>query len=179
MYDLGTKPHEIAGILKLPVHEVDDLIDDYESALNKAEHEYNNHEVPKVQEALREMKLEVPESERYEMRRRYLLAELQELKNDKNNPRLKKIMLEVKIFTGKLQGINPEMIVQARQYPITELVKSRRGMALCPFHNEKTPSMDIRKNFYHCYSCGVSGDVIDFVMKRDGLTFNQAVHRLV
>ncbi len=52
--------------------------------------------------------------------------------------------------------------------------------ALCPFHNEKTPSFHVvpSKGFYHCFGCGESGDVFTFVMKRGGLSFNEAV-RLV
>jgi hypothetical protein len=82
---------------------------------------------------------------------------------------------EVKIVMGKKEGLSPEMIAKAREYPITELVKVTRGMALCPFHGDKRPSMDVRKNFYHCYSCGESGDSIDLAMKIKNLTFTQAV----
>ena len=39
---------------------------------------------------------------------------------------------------------------------------NRNGMACCPFHNDKTPSMKLDKRF-HCFGCGADGDVIDFV----------------
>lgn len=45
---------------------------------------------------------------------------------------------------------------------------NRKGMALCPFHDDKHPSMKIDKRFY-CFACGASGDVIDFVAKLYGL----------
>ncbi|PAF46007.1 DNA primase [Helicobacter sp. 11S02629-2] len=53
-------------------------------------------------------------------------------------------------------------------------------MALCPFHNEKTPSFVINKEkgFYHCYGCGQSGDGISFVMEYEKLDFNEAVSKL-
>lgn len=38
----------------------------------------------------------------------------------------------------------------------------RNGMACCPFHNDKTPSMRVDERYY-CFGCGVTGDVIDFV----------------
>ncbi len=49
--------------------------------------------------------------------------------------------------------------------------------ALCPFHEEKTPSFYVvpAKGFYKCFGCGESGDVFSFVMKRMGLDFTEAV----
>src|ERR1700675_4993786 len=51
---------------------------------------------------------------------------------------------------------------------------------LCPFHNEKTPSFSVHatRQFYHCFGCGVSGDVFSFVQKIENITFLEAV-RLV
>lgn len=51
---------------------------------------------------------------------------------------------------------------------------------LCPFHDEKTPSFNIRPavGAWHCFGCGEGGDVISFVMKIDHLTFAEAVERL-
>ncbi len=49
--------------------------------------------------------------------------------------------------------------------------------ALCPFHEEKTPSFYVvpAKGFYKCFGCGESGDLFSFVMKRMGLDFTEAV----
>ena len=51
---------------------------------------------------------------------------------------------------------------------------------LCPFHNEKTPSFSVHatRQFFHCFGCGVSGDVFSFVQKVENITFPEAV-RLV
>ena len=49
--------------------------------------------------------------------------------------------------------------------------------ACCPFHEEKTPSFTVvpTKQIYHCFGCGESGGVIDFVMKYDHLSFVEAI----
>src|SRR5712691_7664252 len=51
---------------------------------------------------------------------------------------------------------------------------------LCPFHGEKTPSFSVHamRQFYHCFGCGLSGDVFSFVQKIENITFPEAV-RLV
>jgi DNA primase len=51
---------------------------------------------------------------------------------------------------------------------------------LCPFHDEKTPSFNVNptRGYFHCFGCGEGGDVIDFVMKTDHLSFTEAIERL-
>ena len=51
---------------------------------------------------------------------------------------------------------------------------------LCPFHSENTPSFNVSntKQFYHCFGCGASGDVIKFLREHDGLTFIEAIEKL-
>lgn len=51
---------------------------------------------------------------------------------------------------------------------------------LCPFHDEKTPSFNVRPTHgtFHCFGCGEGGDVIKFLMKIDHLGFVEAVERL-
>ena len=51
---------------------------------------------------------------------------------------------------------------------------------LCCFHQEKTPSFTVSpvKGFFHCFGCGVGGDVFDFLMQAEGLTFSEAAERL-
>jgi len=66
---------------------------------------------------------------------------------------------------------------------IGEYVKLKKSGAqnfsgLCPFHNEKTPSFSVHatRQFYHCFGCGVSGDVFSFVQKIENSSFPEAVH---
>lgn len=59
----------------------------------------------------------------------------------------------------------------------------RRGasyMACCPFHNERTPSFIVSpsRNTYHCFSCGVHGDAIDFVMRLDNKSYPEAIEHI-
>src|SRR5580765_5432048 len=51
---------------------------------------------------------------------------------------------------------------------------------LCPFHGEKTPSFHVHgdKQFFHCFGCGATGDVFEFIKRTDTLTFPDAVRQL-
>ncbi|HEX9296861.1 MAG TPA: DNA primase [Polyangiaceae bacterium] len=67
---------------------------------------------------------------------------------------------------------------------ISESVKlTRKGrslLGLCPFHSEKTPSFNVNpeKGFFYCFGCKEKGNVFDFLMKVEGLTFPEAARRL-
>ena len=67
---------------------------------------------------------------------------------------------------------------------VQERVSLRRSGAtykgLCPFHGEKSPSFHVNgdKGFFHCFGCGVGGDVIKFVELYDKLPFPEAVRQL-
>ena len=63
------------------------------------------------------------------------------------------------------------------------LTLSRKGKtywACCPFHHEKTPSFAVNEigQYYHCFGCGVGGDVINFVQKMEGIDYMDAVKML-
>lgn len=51
---------------------------------------------------------------------------------------------------------------------------------LCPFHNEKSPSFTVNDNkgFFHCFGCGAHGNIFDFLMRSEGLSFPEAVEKL-
>ena len=63
-------------------------------------------------------------------------------------------------------------------------VKLRRSgvnyLGLCPFHQEKSPSFNVRpqQRTYHCFGCGAGGNAFRFLMEHSGLTFVEAVKRL-
>ena len=86
-------------------------------------------------------------------------------------------------------NLSPEFLEELRsRITVSEVVgrrvqlqkHGREHKGLCPFHNEKSPSCTVvdDKNFYHCFGCGVHGDVITFVMETEGLAFPEAVERL-
>src|SRR5210317_1252995 len=54
------------------------------------------------------------------------------------------------------------------------------NQGLCPFHQEKTPSFNVNsaRQIFHCFGCGVGGNVFSFIMRMDGLSFPDAVRRL-
>lgn len=61
--------------------------------------------------------------------------------------------------------------------------EGREWRACCPFHTEKTPSFTVRvgrdgAQRYHCFGCGVQGDVVDFVTRFDGVSFPEACEQL-
>ena len=56
----------------------------------------------------------------------------------------------------------------------------RNYFGLCPFHNEKSPSFSVSpdKQIFHCFGCGVGGNVITFISKIEGIGFKEAVENL-
>jgi len=87
------------------------------------------------------------------------------------------------------QGFTPEFMEELKyKTDIVEIIsqyvplqrKGGRFFACCPFHGEKTPSFCVNQDsgFYHCFGCGVSGDVIKFVMEMESMSFFDAVKYL-
>jgi len=85
--------------------------------------------------------------------------------------------------------ISDESVEQVKQtVDIVEVISAHtdlrrqgaRMVGLCPFHEERTPSfsVDPQEKLYHCFGCGVGGDVIKFVEEKDGLGFVEAVEVL-
>lgn len=89
-----------------------------------------------------------------------------------------------------MSGMIPQAFLDEllARVPIAEVVGSRVPLkkagsslkACCPFHNEKTPSfnVNVKKGYYHCFGCGVSGNAITFLREHDNLSFTEAVEEL-
>ena len=58
--------------------------------------------------------------------------------------------------------------------------KGGESYALCPFHKEKTPSFYVNdtKNLFHCFGCGIGGDVFEFISKIENISFKDALEKL-
>lgn len=71
-------------------------------------------------------------------------------------------------------------IVQVASQYTTLKKRGRKHVGLCPFHSEKTPSftVDEDKQLFHCFGCGVGGDVFSLVMEKENLSFPEALKHL-
>ena len=89
----------------------------------------------------------------------------------------------------KMQRYSDEMIDEIRQTNdivdiISQYVHLKRSgrnfFGLCPFHNEKSPSFSVSpdKQIFHCFGCGVGGNVFTFLTKIEGINFVEAVQTL-
>ncbi|MBK5219526.1 MAG: DNA primase, partial [Thermoleophilia bacterium] len=85
--------------------------------------------------------------------------------------------------------ISPESLERVKQAAdIVEVISAHtdlrrqgaRWTGLCPFHDERTPSFSVepQEKLYHCFGCGVGGDVIKFVEEKEGVGFAEAVELL-
>jgi hypothetical protein len=94
---------------------------------------------------------------------------------------------EGKNVASTASRITEEDIERAKHVPIetvfpTKLRKmGNRGIGLCPLHGEKTSSFTVylKENTWHCFGCHEGRDVVDLVMKLEGLDFLQAVKKLL
>ncbi|HEY8444428.1 MAG TPA: DNA primase [Clostridia bacterium] len=81
-------------------------------------------------------------------------------------------------WLDKLIDSHNIVTVISRYVPLTK--KGNNYWARCPFHHEKDPSFAVNEDrqFYHCFGCGESGNVIKFVQKIENIDFIEAVKRL-
>ena len=74
---------------------------------------------------------------------------------------------------------NNDIVDVVSQY--VHLKRSGRNyFGLCPFHNEKSPSFAVSpdKQIFHCFGCGVGGNVIHFISKIEGINFRESIELL-
>jgi DNA primase len=77
------------------------------------------------------------------------------------------------LFTQIKMGVS---VKEAAEYYGLEV--NRGSMVCCPFHNDRTPSMKLNEEYFYCFGCGVSGDVIDLAARLFSLTSLQAAKKL-
>ena len=73
-----------------------------------------------------------------------------------------------------------DLVDVAREHGIALRRRGRSYFGLCPFHPDHTPSFAVSREagLFHCFACGVGGDVIRFVERHDEVPFLEAVRRL-
>jgi DNA primase len=87
----------------------------------------------------------------------------------------------MKISQSKIDEIASSLDIVEIISQYTPLRKAGRNfMGRCPFHQEKTPSFSVsqEKGVYHCFGCGKSGNIFNFIMDIDNVSFYDAVKRL-
>ena len=75
--------------------------------------------------------------------------------------------------------VNNDILDIISQYVILKR-SGRNFLGLCPFHKEKTPSFSVSpdKQIFHCFGCGVGGDVITFICKIENVNYREAIQIL-
>ena len=63
----------------------------------------------------------------------------------------------------------------AKHYGLTV---SRTGMTCCPFHEDRNPSLKLNEDYFFCFGCGASGDVIDFTARLFGIDLKDSAEKL-
>ena len=72
--------------------------------------------------------------------------------------------------------ISLELVELARGAEIADFCEvDRQYKTICPWHEDKRPSCYVRNGWAYCFSCGKSGDILDFVMAKYGLKFPEAI----
>ena len=77
------------------------------------------------------------------------------------------------LFTQIKMGVS---VKEAAEYYGLEV--NRGNMTRCPFHADRTPSMKLNEDYFYCFGCGASGDVIDLAAKLFGLSGYEAAKKL-
>jgi DNA primase len=79
-------------------------------------------------------------------------------------------------FLDELRARTPLSALVGRRVKLSKSGRNWKGC--CPFHGEKSPSLHVYDDHFHCFGCGAHGDAISFVMQNEGASFPEAVERL-
>ena len=98
---------------------------------------------------------------------------------------VRQMSLLKRMLSGKTEGLDVEAARNRNIFDVADMLgleykmRGGKGIALCPFHHEKTPSFTLFPDgHYHCFGCGRGGDTIDLYMGVTGVGFRQAVREL-
>lgn len=192
---LGIRKHRgwLASVEEVFGEEIANRCEAYDDALTAGEllerKFYYEVESPKVRKEMKDWLSEMVEFSKECQERRW--KEMKEL-IEKSKKRLaekmehrggveekKRILSDIKRLEKVLNSdITNESIERAREFPIKNLIKIERDMALCIDHEDKNPSMNCKNNFVYCHSCGYHADAIGVYMKLNNCNFKEAVNKL-
>src|SRR3990167_969085 len=118
-------------------------------------------------------------------RSEYLKTRIKELESQKRWKEVRKLRWDLRFLVDKPQGwISKEMIARANQSSIAEIMGIERSNRVvvtnCPFQEggDKNKSFAIYPDHFYCFACNASGDAIEFLRKRDKISFREAVLKL-
>ena len=77
------------------------------------------------------------------------------------------------LFETVKAAVTPRMAAERYGLPIQQ-----GGMVCCPFHADRTPSMKLNEDYFYCFGCGATGDVIDLAARLFGLSGYDAAKKL-
>ena len=77
------------------------------------------------------------------------------------------------LFEAVKAAVTPRMAAERYGLPIQQ-----GSMVCCPFHADRTPSMKLNEDYFYCFGCGASGDVIDLAAKLFSLSGYDAAKKL-
>lgn len=194
---LGIRKHRgwLASVYEVFGKTVGDKCEAYHDALTEGEllarKFYYEVETPKVRKEMKEWLAE-PEMVAFakdcQERRWQELSDLVEKAKKKLLEKMehrggveekKKMLSDIKTLEKVLTSdISNESIERAREYPIKNLIKVERDMAVCIEHDDKNPSMNCKNNFVYCHSCGYHADAIGVYMKLNNCNFKEVVNKL-
>ena len=77
------------------------------------------------------------------------------------------------LFEAVKAAVTPRMAAERYGLPVRQ-----ENMVCCPFHADRTPSMKLNEDYFYCFGCGASGDVIDLAARLFGLSGYDAAKKL-
>ena len=77
------------------------------------------------------------------------------------------------LFETVKAAVTPRMAAERYGLPIQQ-----GSMVCCPFHADRTPSMKLNEDYFYCFGCGATGDVIDFTARLFGISLKDAAEKL-
>ncbi len=143
---------------------IDSIVLEIKELREKLDKAYKAYVESENEEWLREVVWDLNRSSDYVRKIQSLTAELEILKGRESE----------RISESEIQDV-----LQKQMKDVVERlgIEVRNGMISCPFHPDKTPSANVRKNFFYCHSCQKNLNTISF-LKEQGMSFKEAVEFL-